>query len=87
MKFLASSSGVAPVAYNATMLLWSGSISTAMIGFKKTIPVNKLLRTGDVLDYGQAYVGFKTNLEIAQQGATFIGFRCLAPPCAIIPYR
>ena len=56
------------------------------IGAKKLIPVNKTVRAGLLTDYSQAYVGFKTQLEIPFNGATYIGFRCLAAPCATVPF-
>jgi hypothetical protein len=51
--FLASSSGVAPISYNATFILWSGTILATEVGMKKFIPVNKILKTGNLTDYSQ----------------------------------
>ena len=75
-----------PVTFNATSIIWSGTIVAADVGAKKLIAINKALRAGLLTDYSQAYVGFKTQLEIPFNGATYIGFRCLAPPCATVPF-
>ena len=69
------------------MILWSGTILASEVSYKKLIPINKAIRAGNVTDFTQAFAGYKSNLEVSQQGATFIGFRCLAAPCATIPFR
>ena len=69
------------------MILWSGTILASEVSYKKLIPINKTIRAGNVTDFTQAFAGYKSNLEVSQQGATFIGFRCLAAPCATIPFR